>query len=109
MTSKEKSFKIEKGIFNSNWEDNSSGWAEVIVLLELVTVLEMKKRHITQGKIAIGFAYKKSYKKFFKYSLKSNEHMREAGGEITLIKKLLKKIKVNVALKLVTWYEEEKE
>ena len=107
MTSKDKSFKIEKGIFSSNWEDNSSGCAKVIVLLELVTVLEKKGRHITQGEIAIGFDYKKAHSKNVKCLLKSNEYAKEAGGEIAMIKKLLVKIKFNVVMKLVKGHEKE--
>ena len=49
LMSKDKPFKIEKGLFSRNWEDNSSGCAEAIVLLELMTVLEKRGRHIVEG------------------------------------------------------------
>jgi len=107
LTSKDKAFKVEKGIYSRNWEDNSSGCAEVIVLLELVTVIEKKGWHITQGEIAIGFDCKKAHKKIVKLLLKSNEYAKEAGGEIATIKKLLSKIRFNVVLKLVRGHEEE--
>ena len=35
----------------------------MVVLLELVTVLEIKGRHATQGEIAIGFDCKKACKR----------------------------------------------
>ena len=107
LTSKDKSFKLEKGLFSRNWEDNSSGCAEVIVLLELMTVLEEKGRHIMEGEVTIGFDCKKAHKKIIKEILKSNEYAKEARSEIAMIKKLLDKIKFNVVLKLMRGHEDE--
>ena len=98
LTSKNKSFKNEKGTHSSNWEDNSSGCAELTVLLELVTVLENKGRQIAQGEITIGFDCKKAHRKIVSSVLKSNEHAKEALGEIAMIRKLLAKIKFKVTL-----------
>ena len=98
LTNKNKSFKNEKGTHSSNWEDNSSGCAEVTVLLELVTVLEKKGRQITQGEITIGFDCKKAHRNIVSSVLKSNEHAKEALGEIAMIRKLLFKIKFKVTL-----------
>ena len=46
FTDLQKNFKQERMLYHKNWEDNTSGCAEVIVLLELITVLEKKGRHI---------------------------------------------------------------
>ena len=55
----------------------------------------------------MGFDYERGHKKIVKSLLKSNEHAKEAWGEIAMIKKLLNKIKFNVTLKLVRRYEDE--
>ena len=51
FTDLQKNFKQERILYHKNWEDNTSGCAEVIVLLELITMLEKKGRHINQGEI----------------------------------------------------------
>ena len=73
LTDVEKSFKYENILYHKYWKDNVPGSAEVIVLLELISVLERKGRHIEQGEIRIGFDHKKGYKKIIKSILKSNE------------------------------------
>ena len=107
MTDTDKNFKLEKTLFYQSWEDNSSGCAEIIVLLELITVLEKKGRHINHGEINIGFDCKKEQRKVTTSMLKSNECSKEAGGEIAMIQKLMRNIKFNVNIKLVKEHEDQ--
>lgn len=109
LTSKDKLFKLENGLFSRNWKDNSSGCAEVIVLLELMTVLEKRGRYIVEGQVAIGFDCKKAHKKMINEVLKCNEHAKEAGSEIAMIKRSLDKIKFNAVLKLMRGHEDSTE
>ena len=46
--------------------------AEVIVLLELITILEKKGRHMQSGGIKIRFDNKKGYKKIVEKITRSN-------------------------------------
>ena len=92
-------------LHHKNWEDNTSGCADVIALLELITMLEKNGKHINQGEIRIGFDCKKAYKKIVKSILKCNVCAQEAGGEIGMIKTSLNKIKCNVILQLVRGHE----
>ena len=55
ITDTEKKFEVCDELHNKKWEDNTSGVAEVIVLLELITVLKRRRKHITNEKIRIGF------------------------------------------------------
>ena len=72
--------------------------AEVIMLLELITILEKKGRHIQSGGIKIGFDNKKGYRKIVEKITRSNMLAQEAGAEISMIKKLIGKIKFEVEI-----------
>ena len=69
------------------------------MLLELIEVIEKKSRHINQGKITIGFDYRKSHNKIIKDIKKTSDYVQEAGAEIVMIKKEIKKIKFEVEIK----------
>lgn len=71
---------------HKNCEDNASGVAEIIALLELIAVLERKGQHVSEGEIRIGFDYKKGHKKIMKSILKCNVCAEEAGAEMPMIK-----------------------
>ena len=89
ITDTEKKFEVCNELHHKKWEDNTSGVAEVIVLLELITVLERRGRRITNGKIRIGFNNKNHHRNIFDGIKKSNVHAQEAGTEISMIKKML--------------------
>lgn len=67
-------------------EYNSSGIAEVIVLLELHAVIESKGRNIKFGEIDIGFDYRNWCEKIVNQIKKRNMHAQEAGADILRIK-----------------------
>ena len=73
-------------LYHKDWRENTSGAAEVIVLLELMTVIQKKGRNINSGKITIGVDYKRAYKKIIEEIMKPNEYAQEAGAEIALIR-----------------------
>ena len=61
-------------LYYKTWEQNTLGLAEVIILLELITVIERKGRNISQGKVRIGMDYKRVYRKILNDIKKSNEY-----------------------------------
>ena len=61
-------------LYHQRWDENISGVAEVITLLELLIVIEKKGRHIRHGKIEIGFDNKKGYDKIVKQIYKLNTY-----------------------------------
>ena len=63
ITNNDKRVRTENVLYHKKWEKNTPGMAEVIILLELITVLEKKGRHMQSGGIKIGFDNKKGYKK----------------------------------------------
>ena len=69
-------------------------------MLELLTVIEKKGRHICHGKIKIGFNNKKGYDKIVKKIYKLNTYAQEAGAKITMIKWVLRKIKFKVEISI---------
>ena len=97
----EKKELISNELYHKEWEHNTSESAEVIVLLELITLLEKKGKGISRGKIVIGVDYKRAHRKIMKDIKKSNEYVQEARAEIAMIKRLLKKIEFEVEIKLV--------
>ena len=96
---------VSNKLYHKNWIHNTSGSAEVMVLLELITLLEKKGRNIREGKIVIGIDYKRAYRKIEKDIRKSNEYAQESGAEIAMIKRLIKKIKFEVEIKLIRGHE----
>ena len=93
-------------IYHKRWYQNTSGAAEVLILLELIKVIERKGRNINHGKITIGIDYKRVYRKIVTKIKKSSEYAQEAGAEIAEIKRLLKDIKFEVEIKLLKGHEE---
>ena len=59
ILNKEKTVEISNKLHHKEWSNNKSGVAEVIVLLELVTALERRGRHIQNSKIEAGFDNRK--------------------------------------------------
>ena len=74
IVNKENKELLSNKLHHKNWIDNTSGSAEVIVLLELITILEKKGRNIQEGKVVIGIDYKWAYKKIVREIRKSNEY-----------------------------------
>jgi hypothetical protein len=54
---------LSNQLYHKHWIDNTTGIAEVIILLELITVIERKGRGIEEGKIVISIDNKKSSQK----------------------------------------------
>ena len=65
---------LGNGLYHKDWRENTSGAAEVIVLLELITVIKKKGRNISGGKIIIGVDYKRAYKKIIDEIRKPNKY-----------------------------------
>ena len=72
--------------------------AEVIVLLESVTVLDQRGRYIENNKIRIRLNNKIYYHKIADKIKKSNEYAQEAGVEISMIKKKISEIKFHAEI-----------
>ena len=89
-------FEISNEMYHKRWRENTSGSAEVLVMLELITVLERRGRHINQGSIAIGFDNKKHHCNIVKEIYKINVYAMEAGAEIAAIKEKMKQINFQV-------------
>ena len=92
-------------LYHKDWRENTSGAAEVIVLLELMMVIQKKGRNINSRKIIIGVDYKRAYKKIIEEIMKPNKYVQEARAEIALIKQLMKKINFEVEIKLMRGHE----
>ena len=55
IDNKENITEIYGELYHKKWNNNILGVAKVITLLELITVLERRGKHIEHGKIEIGF------------------------------------------------------
>ena len=75
-------------------------------LLEVITALERRGKHIEHGKIEIGFDNRMQQRNLVASIKKSNVCAQEAGAEIAMIKQLRKKIKFEIEIKLVKGHEE---
>ena len=96
---------LSRDLHHKRWEHNSLGSAEVIVLLELLTVLKKRGRNMNDSKIVIGIDYRRAHRKTLESIRKSNEYAQESGAEIAKIKSLLEKIKFDVEIKLILGHE----
>ena len=76
----------------------------LLVLLELIKVIEKKSRHINQGKIIIGFDHRKSHNKIIKDMKNTSDYVQEAGTEIVMIKKEIKKIEFKIEITYIKSY-----
>jgi hypothetical protein len=106
LEDREKSVRKEHTIYHKQWEDNSSGIAEVMVLLELLEVIEQKGRHIEEGRIVIGFDNRQAYRKIMSPIKRINVYAQESGSEIARIKELLTRIKFEVKIMLIKGNDE---
>ena len=77
---------------------------EAITLLELVEVIERKGRMIDFGIIKILIDNRDVYRKIISNIKKSNYLVQDEEVEISLIRRLLKKIKFKVQFKLTSWH-----
>ena len=55
--------EISRELYHKEWNNNTIGEAEVIVLLELLQVLERKGHHINQGIVKIRFDNRVNHRK----------------------------------------------
>ena len=76
--------------------DNISKGAETIALLELIEVLGSKGKHITSGKIQIGFDNRTSYKKITQALLKPSEYTQDSGAVIARIKTIINETQFDI-------------
>ena len=97
---------LKSKLYHNQWNDNTSGIAEVLTLLDLISVIETRGKHIQQGKIKIAFDNRVGYRKIVNNILKFNEYAKEAGGEIAVIKEKLQNIKFDVELSLERGHSE---
>ena len=81
--------------------ENTSKGAEMITLLELIEVIGNKGKHITSGKIKIGFDNRTSYKKITQALLKPSEYTQDSGAAIVRIKTIMKEVSFDIELVLV--------
>ena len=107
ISNKQRTFEFSGELYHKEWKENMAGIAEVITLLELITVLERRGRHINEGCIEIGFDNKKQYQRLMNRMKKSNMWAQEAGAEVAMIKYQLKKIKFEVKIKLIRGHEKQ--
>ena len=92
----DQNFEISNDMYHKRWRDNTAGSAEVIMMLELMTVLERRGRHINYGNITIGFDNKRHYRSIVNEICKSNVYSMEAGSGIAAIKQKIDQIKFKV-------------
>ena len=71
----DRSFELSNELCHKRWNDNTPGAAEVIVLFELMTVMERRKRHINNSKITMGFD-KKNIVEILLINLTNQMHLR---------------------------------
>ena len=78
----QQSVSLQYGIHHKNLIGNTIIGAETITLLELIEVIERKGRHITRGKLLIGFDNRIAYRDIVKKVLKPNSYTKDVGAEI---------------------------
>ena len=93
ISNKQKTVEISGELCHKKWNDNASGVAEVMTLLEVTTTLERRGKHIEYGKIEIGFDNRVQHRKLVENVKKSSTCAQEADAEIAMIKNLINKIK----------------
>ena len=106
MTNMEKTCKREKILCHEEQGDNSSGVAEVLVLLKLLEAIEVKGRQIEEGELCVGFDHRKACEKIVSQIRRTNDYAQESGSEISRIKELLEKIKFDIKLRLVRGHDD---
>ena len=101
----QQSVLLQYGIYHKNWIGNTIIEVETIILLELIEVIERKGRHITRGKLLIGFDNHIAYRDIVKKVLKPNSHAKDAGAEIAQIRNLISKISFEIEIKLIKGHQ----
>ena len=61
LTSMNREFEVVREVYYKRWELNSIGGVEVLTLLELISILEIKGQHINSGLVRIAFDNRQSY------------------------------------------------
>ena len=92
-------------MYDKDWRDKILGSAEVVVLLELITIVEERGWHMQSSKIIIGIDYERAYWKIQRDIRKYSKYVQESRAEIVIIKTILKKIKFKVEIRLMRGYE----
>ena len=64
---------LSNRLHHKNWRENTSGSAEVIFLLELITILEKKGQNTRRRRITIGIRNECAHEKTHKEIRKSND------------------------------------
>ena len=105
LSNRQRSVEISGELYHKEWNDSTAGIAETITLLELLSVIERRGRHIENGSVDIAFDNKRHYRQITNDIRKSNMYAQEAGGEIARIKDLLQRIKFNVNIHLIKSHE----
>ena len=71
---KENRLLLSNKLYYKDWRYNTSGLAEVVVLLELIIILAEKSKYMQNDKIVIGMDYKQAHKKIKREICKSSEY-----------------------------------
>ena len=85
-----KQTRVENKLCHKKWGNNASSIAKVMVILELITMIANKSKHISDGKITIGHNHEKSHNKIVNEVKKISDYVQEAGVEMSIIKRELK-------------------
>ena len=102
IADRRKELHLQNTLYHKKGGNNTIIGAETITLLELFEVLWRKGKHINRGKIEIGFDNKKAYKEIKTTLRKYTKYAQDAGAEITRTKEIIRDLKFDVELKLVT-------
>ena len=61
LSNRQRSAEISGELHHKEWNENRAGIAEIITLLELITVIERREQHIEDERNKIGFDNRKYY------------------------------------------------
>ena len=92
---------IDNTLYHNRWKTNTIRGAEAIVLLELITVLRMRGRNITHGKVIVGIDNRKVYNEVTSMINKASTYTQDAGAEIAQIRRLIDEIKFEIEFRCV--------
>jgi len=107
LSNTQQSAKISGELYHKEWDDNTIAIAETITLLELLTVIERRGRHIENGSIEIGFDHKRQYRQITGKIMKSNIYAQEGGAEIAAIKEIIDRINFEIKITLVKSHDKQ--
>ena len=93
-------------MFHKEWKCNTIVGAEAIVLLQMLEVIERKGRHITSGKIRIGFDNREAHEKIVNKIVKASVFSQDSGAEIARIKETLDTVQFEIEILLQKGHDE---